>query len=55
MYSPLNPAIALGIVSAQVFTDADQMNFSLTWSFIAIPFAGSFLALLLFEFVYKRS
>jgi hypothetical protein len=52
-YSPLNPAIAIGIYFSQVFTgspvDGDM------WIWCLIPFVGSLFAALFFEIVFKKT
>ena len=52
-YSPLNPAIAIGIYFSQVFTgspvDKDM------WIWCLIPFVGSLFAALFFEIVFKKT
>lgn len=52
--SPLNPAIAVSLISFQVFSgDFSYMHF--TWIYIFFAFLGAAVAVILFEFVYKRS
>jgi len=51
MASPVNPAIALGIVTLNL----SGKNFQSGWIFLAAPFGGSVLALLFFRFIYKKT
>ena len=52
----LNPAIALGLLFAAVFNGDYGWNaFNTLWLYPVMPFAGSVLALLFFEFVYKKT
>lgn len=52
--SSLNPAISLGLITFQVFGgEFADMHFS--WIFCIFGYLGAALAVLLFEFVYKRS
>ena len=52
----LNPAIALGLILGAVFNGDYGMNaFSSLWLYPTLPFGGSVLALLFFEFVYKKT
>lgn len=52
--SPLNPAIAVGILSQSFFAHgAKEMYFS--WIFFTFPFVGALISVLLFEKVYKPS
>lgn len=52
----LNPAIALGLILGAVFNGDYGMNaFTSLWLYPVMPFAGSVLALLFFEFVYKKT
>eukprot|EP00352_Strombidinopsis_acuminata_P004280 CAMPEP_0176385504 /NCGR_PEP_ID=MMETSP0126-20121128/35208_1 /TAXON_ID=141414 ORGANISM="Strombidinopsis acuminatum, Strain SPMC142" /NCGR_SAMPLE_ID=MMETSP0126 /ASSEMBLY_ACC=CAM_ASM_000229 /LENGTH=100 /DNA_ID=CAMNT_0017751915 /DNA_START=469 /DNA_END=771 /DNA_ORIENTATION=+ len=52
--SPLNPAAALAIdLVALISTKSASMEW--IWLFPCMPFVGSILALLFFEFVYIKS
>ena len=52
--SPFNPAAAAGIGAAILFQgNIDQTKF--TWVYLFFAYAGSLLAVFLFEFVYKRA
>jgi glycerol uptake facilitator-like aquaporin len=52
--SSLNPAISLGLITFQVFAgNFSAMHFS--WIYCVFGFLGAALAVILFEFVYKRS
>jgi glycerol uptake facilitator-like aquaporin len=50
----LNPAIALGITMASLFSDGAS-TLTYTWIYPVLPFAGSFVAYLFYEFVYKKT
>lgn len=50
----LNPAIAIGLTFSAVW-DAGWDALKDIWIYPAAPFAGSLLALLYFEFVYKKT
>merc|ERR1712166_526875 len=50
----LNPAIALGITLAAVVTEGAQ-SLTYCWIYPVMPFAGSFLAFLFYELVYKKT
>ena len=50
----LNPAIAVGISLFSMFKWAGQ-TFSWFWIYWLLPFAGSFLALLFYRFVYVKT
>lgn len=52
--SPLNPAIATGLITFQVF-EGDFSSMHFTWIYCIFGFLGSLLAVVLFEYVYKRS
>lgn len=53
-YSPFNPAAALGITFSMIFkSQLDDTNN--TWVFLIFGYIGSLLAVLLFEFVYKKA
>ena len=52
--SPLNPAIALGQITMITFdAHAGELNFS--WIFLVFGWLGSLVALLLFEFGFKKA
>lgn len=52
--SPLNPAIALAEISYATFDgQIDKMSFS--WIFFTFGWGGSLLAVLCFEFVFKKA
>ena len=50
----LNPAIAVGISIFSMFKNAGA-TFSWFWIYWFLPFAGSFLALLFYRFVYVKT
>ena len=50
--SPVNPAIALAII---LFNSGSAENWASCWIFIGGSFAGSFLALIFFRFVYQKT
>lgn len=52
----LNPAIALGLILGALFNGTYGTNaFTTLWLYPVMPFAGSVLALLFYEFVYKKT
>lgn len=52
----LNPAIALGLIFGAVFNGSYGTNaFTTLWLYPVCPFGGSVLALLFYEFVYKKT
>lgn len=52
----LNPAISLGIFFASLCNGVYGWDaFSAIWIYPVMPFAGSILALLFYEFVYKKT
>lgn len=52
----LNPAIALGLIFGALFNGEYGFSaFGSLWLYPVMPFAGSLLALLFFEFVYKKT
>ena len=52
--SPYNPAAAFGIFMGMLF-DGEIDNVPGVWIFLFFAYAGSLLAILLFEFVYKKA
>lgn len=50
----LNPAIAIGIFLASWFNDIGDA-FKWVWLYPTVPFLGAILAVIFFEFVYKKS
>ena len=52
----LNPAIAVGIFFAALCSGGYGWDaFADIWIYIAMPFVGAFLAILFFEFAYKKT
>jgi len=52
--SPFNPATSLGLTFAIIFEgNIDQTKH--IWVFLVFSYVGSLLAVLLFEYVYKRA
>lgn len=51
----LNPAIALGLVVGNLFTDYAGETAKWVWLYGATPFIGSVIALVFYEFVYKKT
>ena len=51
--SPINPAIASGILGAEIL--AGKYSYAWGWVLLAFPMVGAILGLLLFEFVYKKT
>jgi len=51
-YSPLNPAIAIGIYFSQVFTGSTVDGL---WIQILMPFVGGLCASLFFEIIFKKT
>ena len=49
----LNPAIAFGTSLTQLFVDANR--FKWVWIYTLFPFAGAVLAVLFYEFVFKKT
>ena len=52
--SPLNPAIAIGLITFQTF-GGEFSDQHFTWIFFTFAFVGALIAVFLFEFVYKKS
>ena len=52
--SPFNPAGAMGLALA-IFFQNDLSFTNQTWVFLLFSYLGSFMAVILFEFVYKRA
>lgn len=50
----LNPAIAIGTNFAMLFDKGGSM-FSYVWIYALFPLAGSILAVIFHEFVYKKT
>ena len=51
--SPVNPAVAAGLLGANIVTD----QFYFHWGFVLVtfPFLGGMLGLVLFELLYKKT
>jgi glycerol uptake facilitator-like aquaporin len=51
--SPLNPAVAAGIIGAEIVSS----TYSFQWGFVlcTFPFLGGILGLILFEVLYKKT
>ena len=52
--SPLNPAIAVGLILAQLFAGYFSV-IKMTWIYCVFAFAGALLSVISFEFIYKKS
>jgi glycerol uptake facilitator-like aquaporin len=52
--SPFNPAAALGLTVSILF-QSDLLKTRHVWVFLIFSYIGSMLAVVLFEFVYKRA
>lgn len=52
--SPYNPAAAFGLTFAMIF-HGDIGDTDNTWLFLLFAYVGSLVAVVLFEFVYKRA
>jgi glycerol uptake facilitator-like aquaporin len=52
--SPLNPAIALSEITFATF-DGNIENMHWSWIFFTFGWAGSLLALVMFEYVFKKA
>ena len=50
----MNPAIAIGITIASLISDGTS-SFKYIWLYPLLPFAGSLLAFVFYEFVYKKT
>jgi len=56
--SPVNPAIALGVIiwhSSWNSDDTSFENWKTGWVFLSMSFVGSALALVFFRFVYQKT
>ena len=51
--SPINPAIACGILASEVL--AGDYKFAWGWVLLVFPILGGILGLILFECVYKKT
>lgn len=51
--SPINPAIAMGILASEVL--AGDYKFAWGWVLLVFPILGGILGLILFECVYKKT
>ena len=51
--SPINPAIASGILGAEIL--AGKYNYAWGWVLLAFPMIGGICGLLVFELVYKKT
>lgn len=51
----MNPAMALGICFASIFGEFAKDAFKWFWLYTFFPFIGSILALIFYEFVYKKT
>ena len=53
--SPLNPAIALAVMTMITFKGEMNTNLSWSWIYLVFGWAGSLLALALYEFGFKKA
>jgi glycerol uptake facilitator-like aquaporin len=53
--SPLNPAIALGVITMITFKGDMNTNLSWSWIYLVFGWAGSLLAVALYEFGFKTA
>jgi hypothetical protein len=51
--SPVNPAIATGLITANLFYGDWESTFA--WPYVVFPYCGSILGVVLYEFLYKRA
>ena len=52
--SPYNPAAAMGLAFSIIF-QSDLGDTTHTWIFLLFAYVGSILAVVLFEFIYKKA
>jgi len=51
--SPINPAVATGLVAADIFYTNWESHFA--WPYCVFPYGGSLIGIVLYEFLYKRA
>ena len=51
--SPINPAVAVGLITADVFYGNWVSGFA--WPYCVFPFLGSLIGVIVYEFLYKRA
>ena len=52
-FSPINPAVAVGLIAASVLDTDWQSNFACP--FCVFPYVGALVGVCLYEFLYKRA
>ena len=51
--SPVNPAIASGLIAADIFYGNWKSEFA--WPYVVFPYAGSIIGVVVYEFLYKKA
>ena len=51
--SPINPAVAAGLITADIFYGNWKTTFA--WPMCVFPFVGTLIGVIVYEFLYKRA